>query len=126
MRSFVRFVRLAAIVILPAACFWHHSPASSSLSAPATLQVENHNWQDVDIQILHGGIRTRLGSVIGASDKTFVFPRSVMGDLGEVQLIAHAVGTAETITTEVIVLKPGTQVRWTLETTLNRSAIAVQ
>ena len=124
MPSIKRLVLLVAVAIMAAAC-WHHSPPASSSDAPATLHVENHNWQDVDIQILHGGIRVRLGMVNGASEKSFAFPRTVMGDLGEVQLIAHAIGTPETIETGEIVLKPGTRVQWTLETSLNRSSLSV-
>jgi hypothetical protein len=54
-----------------------------------------------------------------------VFPKYLLSDLGEVQLIAHAIGTPSTIETAVIVLKPGTKVRWTLETDLSRSSVSV-
>jgi hypothetical protein len=120
-----RLVVIAAVAFGSTACLHHHAPANSTGNDPATLHVENHNWQEVDIEVLHRGLRSHLGSVNAAATSEFQFPSSLLGDLGEVQLIAHAIGTPDAITTEVIVLKPGTQVRWNLETSLNRSTISV-
>ncbi|HKV51194.1 MAG TPA: hypothetical protein VJO52_08355 [Gemmatimonadaceae bacterium] len=79
----------------------------------------------MDIQVIHRGLRSHLGSVNAAAATDIVFPKNLLSDLGEVQLIAHAIGTPYTITTAVIVLKPGTEVRWTLETDLSRSSVTV-
>lgn len=121
----MRLIVIAVIAAASSACFHHHAPNESAASGPATLQVDNHNWQDVDIQVVHRGIQSHLGSVNASAVTEIVFPKYLLSDLGEVQLIAHAVGTPYTIRTQVIVLKPGTEVRWTLETDLNRSTIAV-
>lgn len=121
----MRLIVIAVIAAASSACFHHHAPNESAASGPATLQVDNHNWQNVDIQVVHRGIQSHLGSVNASAVTEIVFPKYLLSDLGEVQLIAHAVGTPYTIRTQVIVLKPGTEVRWTLETDLNRSTIAV-
>jgi len=111
-------------VVASGACS-HHAPNESPATGPAILHVDNRNWQNVDIQVVHRGIQSHLGSVNASAVTEIVFPKDLLSDLGEVQLIAHAVGTPYTIRTQVIVLKPGTEVRWTLETDLNRSSIAV-
>lgn len=116
---------IAAVAVASSACAHHHAPNESPAGGPATLRVDNRNWQNVDIQVLHRGIQSHLGSVNASAVTEIVFPKYLLSDLGEVQLIAHAVGTPYTIRTQVIVLKPGTEVRWTLETDLNRSTIAV-
>lgn len=121
----MRLIVIAVIAAASSACFHHHAPNESAASGPATLQVDNHNWQNVDIQVVHRGIQSHLGSVNASAVTEIVFPKYLLSDLGEVQLIAHAVGTPYTIRTQVIVLKPGTEVRWTLETDLDRSTIAV-
>jgi hypothetical protein len=121
----MRLIVIAVIAAASSACFHHHAPNESAASGPATLHVDNHNWQNVDIQVVHRGIQSHLGSVNASAVTEIVFPKYLLSDLGEVQLIAHAVGTPYTIRTQVIVLKPGTEVRWTLETDLNRSTIAV-
>jgi hypothetical protein len=120
-----RLVVIAVVAAASSACWHHHAPNESAANGPATLHVDNHNWQNVDIQVLHRGIQSHLGSVNATAVTDIVFPKYLLSDLGEVQLIAHAIGTPYTIRTEVIVLKPGTEVRWTLETDLNRSSIAV-
>lgn len=120
-----RLLVMVAAAVVSTAC-WHHRPSPDS--APdfaATLHVDNNNYQDVDIQVIHRGLRSHLGSVNAAAATDIVFPKNLLSDLGEVQLIAHAIGTPYTITTAVIVLKPGTEVRWTLETDLSRSSVTV-
>lgn len=125
MHKRMRLIVIAAVAVASSACTHHHAPNESPASGPATLRVDNHNWQNVDIQVVHRGIQSHLGSVNASAVTEIVFPKYLLSDLGEVQLIAHAVGTPYTIRTQVIVLKPGTEVRWTLETDLSRSTIAV-
>lgn len=120
-----RLALLATVATAVIACWHHNAPSVSAESAPATLHVDNRNWQDVEIQVVHRGMRSHLGSVNAATSTAIVFPKYLLSDLGEVELVAHAVGTPFTITTGVIVLKPGTDVRWTLQSDLNRSQISV-
>lgn len=119
-----RLVVMVAAAVVVTAC-WHRPSTDSAPDSAATLHVDNHNYQDVDIQVIHRGLRSHLGSVNAAAATDIVFPKNLLSDLGEVQLIAHAIGTPFTITTAVIVLKPGTEVRWTLETDLNSSSVTV-
>lgn len=120
-----RLIVIAVVAVASSACWHHHAPNESAASGPATLRVDNRNWQNVDIQVVHRGIQSHLGSVNASAVTEIVFPKYLLSDLGEVQLIAHAIGTPYTIQTQVIVLKPGTEVRWTLETDLNRSTVSV-
>jgi len=120
-----RLIVIAAVAVASMSCWHHHPPNEPAGETPATLHVDNRNWQNVDIQVVHRGIQSHLGSVNASAVATIVFPKYLLSDLGEIQLIAHAIGTPYTITSQVIVLKPGTEVRWTLETDLNRSTIAV-
>jgi hypothetical protein len=79
----------------------------------------------VNILVLHDGQRSRLGTVTATSTKDFVFPTHLLTDLGEVRLIADPVGSTSSLTTELIVLRPGTRVVWTLESSLQRSSLSV-
>lgn len=120
-----RFALILTATASVTACWHHNQPPTSVNTSPATLHVDNRNWQNVEISVLHRGVRSHLGSVNGAAATAIQFPKYLLSDLGEVQLIAHAVGTPYTITTGVLVLKPGTDVRWTLQSDLNRSQISV-
>jgi len=125
MRALPLIVAAAAVLLAAPACRGHQSAEPLPLGVPATLHVENHHWLDVNILVLHDGQRTRLGTVTATSVKDFVFPNQLLADLGEIRLIADPVGSTSSLTTELIVLKPGTRVQWTLESSLQRSSLAV-
>lgn len=121
-RALISLPLLLAIV----GCWRHRGEASvTSPYARSTLHIENHHWLDVDIYVVHDGQRSRLGTVTAATSKDFIFPRSMLGQLGQIQLIADPVGGGGRISTDVIVVRPGTHVAWTLESSLSRSSLAV-
>lgn len=121
---------LARLLLLPSlalatACGHHRASGPLAPVEPAVLHIENHHWLDVDVFVLHDGQRSHLGSVSATSTSVFTLPRSMIGSMGEVRLIADPVGERGTLTTDIIVVKPGTQVYWTLESSLDRSSLAV-
>lgn len=120
----VRLLLLPALVLV-SACGRHHASGPPAPLVPAVLHVENHHWLDVDLYVLHDGQRGHLGTVTATSTKVFTIPRSMIGSMGEVRLIADPVGERGTLTTDIIVVKPGTQVYWTLESSLDRSSLSV-
>ncbi|MGH7547751.1 MAG: hypothetical protein ACREMM_06230 [Gemmatimonadales bacterium] len=75
----------------------------------------------------HGGQRTRAGIVTATTTGTFVLPPHLLGQNGEIRLVASPVGGGATltVTTEVIVVSGGQLVTWTLERSLSRSSVAV-
>lgn len=113
------------VLLLCAACAHRASPEPAAPAARSTLHVDNHHWLDVDIFVVHDGQRSRLGTVTATAARDFVFPREMLGSLGEVRLVADPVGSQDAIITDLIVVKPGTAVTWTLESSLQRSSLAV-
>jgi hypothetical protein len=119
---------LWAVILLAIGACGGHPKASSTPEQPyaaSTLRVENHHWLDVNIFVVREGQRNRLGLVTAASTKSFTLPRALVGAQGEIRLIADPIGASTSISTDLIVLKPGTQVVWTLESNLNRSTLAI-
>ncbi len=126
MRALHRALISLPLILALAGCWRHRGEASvTSPYARSTLHIENHHWLDVDIYVVHDGQRSRLGTVTAATSKDFIFPRSMVGQLGQIRLIADPVGSPEEIRTETIVVKPGNRVTWTLESSLSRSSLAV-
>lgn len=113
------------VLLLAAACAHRAAPEPVAPDARSMLHVVNHHWLDVNIIVEHDGQRSRLGTVTATSAKDFVFPRGMIGSMGEVRLIADPVGESGSIITDRIVVKPGTEVSWTLESSLQRSSLAV-
>ena len=94
-------------------------------SSPVKVVVDNKHWQDVTVYVLHDGERSRIGTATATTIATFSVPRRQIGQSGLIRLIADPVGALSGISTETIVVQPGQQVQWTLESQLRRSSVAV-
>jgi hypothetical protein len=102
------------------------APAGTSKrSESVPLSVDNHNWLDVVIYVVHDGQRTRLGLATASSSATFSLPLYFLGQGREVHLLGDPVGGHGSVTTETIVVQPGQSIVWTLETDLKRSYVGV-
>ena len=117
---------LAVIVLLVSACGGKRKGGEQQIPmAPASLQVENRNWLDVTIYVLHDGQRSRLGSATAAKTTDFTLHPALLGQLGTIQLIADPVGAPNGITSPTIVVRPGARVVWTLQSDLSRSSLSI-
>src|SRR5207245_11483865 len=101
------------------ACAGRHDARPQPVS-DIPLKVTNHNWLDVTIYVLHDGQRTRIGSVTGSSTQDFTLPRRLLGQSHELALLGEAIGSPDFARTEVLNIRPGQYIAWTLETDLRR------
>jgi hypothetical protein len=121
---------LAALLLVAPGCFLHrHGSSRATTSAvPAgeiALSVNNHNYLDVVVYILHDGQHTRVGTVTGSSSYTFYLPVRLLGQGREIQLVGDAIGSDAVARTEILIIWPGQFIEWTLETDLRRSSVGV-
>jgi hypothetical protein len=100
------------------------SPVSSS-TAEVPLEVESHHWSDIVIYLMDGNQSQRLGMVAGLSTKNFVFPYRRLTSGGKLRLRAYPVGGPGSFTSEDLLIQPGQWIKWTLESDLSRSSLAV-
>ena len=130
----MRMLHLAAfgfVYAALAACAGHKSPPTSELSAfsgdhTVKLDVNNHNWLDVVIYVVHSGQRTRVATVVAAGSASVVVPNHALRNSGgQIRLLVHAIGNPNTFMSETIVARPGMTIDWTLESDLKRSSLAV-
>ena len=116
---------LLLVVSLVTAC---HSRPDLESQGPADgvpIEISNHNWSDVIIYVVRDGYQSRLGVATAASASSFVLPRYMLGQAGELQLFGHPIGAQGSAMTETVIVQPGQWVEWTLESDLGRSAIGV-
>lgn len=114
------------LVILAISGGCHRSAPRVAPSAPATLEVENHNRLDVEVYLLHQGQRTRLGLVTAATRREFAIPeRLLTATAGVVRFQASAIGSGDETFTDLVTVRPGTLVRWSLEARLSQSSVTV-
>jgi hypothetical protein len=100
------------------------SPESTS-NAEIPLEVESHHWNDIVIYLMDGNQSQRLGMVAGLSTKNFVFPYRRLTSGGKLRLRAYPVGGQGSFTSEDLLIQPGQWIKWTLESDLSRSSLAV-
>jgi hypothetical protein len=89
------------------------------------LQVENHNWSDVVLFIIHDGRTNRFAQIAAARDGSFEIPQHFLGDQGNIRLGLHRVGGRDDYRTEVVSVRTGDTIRLTIEGKLEHSSIGV-
>ncbi len=101
------------------------SPSSPSLlHAEVSVEVENHNWSDITVYLLTGGLPQRLGMVTALGNASFAFPSHHLNTGGNVRLRALPVA-GEAYTSDAILVQPGQAIIWTLENDLDISSLSV-
>jgi hypothetical protein len=100
-------------------------PLPAEATAEVALEVENHGWSDIVISLVRGTAVERLGMVGSLSTETFVFPFRRLGVGTDVRLRAYPIGGPRAFTSENLLVQPGQWIKWTLESDLTRSFLAV-
>ena len=118
----------AALLSVTPACGLFSSRNAGSARAPVSARVlvavESHNWSDITVYLIAGGLPQRLGMVSALSSATFDFPSQRLTTSGGVRLRALPVA-GKPFTTETILVYPGQVITWTLENHLDASSFSV-
>jgi len=88
------------------------------------VEVQNHNWSDMTVYLMSGGLPQRLGMVTALSSATFDFSSHRLNTSAGVRLRALPVA-GRAFTTETILVLPGQVITWTLENDLDASSFSV-
>ena len=119
------FVVLGAATLLAACASCAKHGVSSELAAqPISVDVTNENWLDVDVFVVRGNSRYRLGTVGGNGSATLNIPASVTVH-GEFQLMADPIGSKDIYVTDRITVTPDQMVQLTLAPRMRMSSFAV-
>ncbi|HEX8691834.1 MAG TPA: hypothetical protein VF746_05415 [Longimicrobium sp.] len=102
------------------------APARAQAS-PATVKVENRNWQDVVVYAVRegSGVRARLGMVTSMSTQTFRIPRHMLAAGDNIRLQVDPIGSTRGYVTEGILLRPGQQASFSVMNHLPMSTLSV-
>ncbi len=120
------------VVLLAILCLGCHNRTADGSPAPVdaaradiTLLVRNHHWLDINVYMMRGNVRQRLGTVTGASEKTFNIPWARLVGQAGLRLIADPVGQIGELGEEVNAVNPGSVVEWTIEGGMRSSSVSV-
>jgi hypothetical protein len=97
----------------------------SRANTEVALEVENHGWSDIVIYLVRATAADRIGTVGSLSTKSFVIPYRKLGIGSDVRLRADPIGGPRAFTSENLLVQPGQWIKWTLESDLTRSFLAV-
>jgi len=120
-----------AVAALLSACARAHPVADSFADSPALppdpvkLQVENHNWADIVLYIVHDGIQTRFTQIAAAHDVSMEIPPTLQGQMGVIRLAVRRIGGTDSYLSQAISLRGNSEVRFTIESSLSRSSVGV-
>jgi hypothetical protein len=89
------------------------------------IRVINHNFADMVVNLEENGRRYRLGLAGGENTTLFFVPWRRIANHGTIQLIADPVGAATLVRTEVLSVRSGSLVVWTIESSLPQSSAGV-
>lgn len=116
------------------ACAAHRpAPAASAIlpdtsTSPAdhlVLEIENHNWSDIVVFVLHDGRPSRLAQVTAGQSVSVPLLARHVGAMGTLRLNVHPIGGSSDYTSESLSLRTGSTVHLTVESRVAHSSVAV-
>ena len=119
---------LVAAVFLPACVHRQAAFEEASLALPTdpvVLEVENHNWADIVLYVVHDGVQTRFAQVAAAHNVSIEIPTKLQGQMGVIRIAARRIGGTDSYLSQAISLRGGSAVRFTIESSLSRSSVGV-
>jgi hypothetical protein len=102
-------------------------PEQRSEVSPASrvvVDVESHNWNDITVYLMAGGLPQRLGMVSALGEARFDFSSQRLHTSTSIRLRALPVA-GQPFTSEAILVMPGQVITWTLENKLDASSFSV-
>lgn len=93
--------------------------------AAVRVEVESHYQGDVVIYLARGSQRQRLGMVTALSTAEFSFPWRRLNGSSSNRLLAYPIAGRSVHASDQLIVQPGQWIKWTLESDLDRSSLAV-
>jgi hypothetical protein len=106
---------LAVGLMLSAACFKNDPPDPMAEPIPPTyVRVENQAFNDMNIYVLRGAQRVRLGTATGSSTTRFRIPGNLIFGPTPLAFYADPIGGNRTPVSQEITVSPGDEVTLTI------------
>jgi hypothetical protein len=109
LRSAVHYAALLAVLVV-SACGPARRQARGPEPAQTTVRVENRNFMDMNIFVLRGNQRVRLGTVPGMSTRVLTISPTLIFGSTPLRFLADPIGSRQTPISDDIVVREGDQV----------------
>ena len=114
-----------AFGLLFGVCAWTPASAPVAQAPRVTVSVSNENWLDVNVYVMVGSARYRLGSVVTAETRVFDLPGQAIAS-SQVRLVADPVGSRDVFVSDVLSVSDGDQIMLRVANRLPQSSYAVE
>lgn len=105
---------LFALALLSAGCSQAVKSGPPEPQAETTLKVQNQNFLDMNVFVLQGGQRIRLGTVAGLSTQVLTIPAYIVRGSPQLRFEVDPIGGRGYPRTETISVRPGDEVVLTI------------
>jgi hypothetical protein len=121
-----QFSWLALLYLVTAGgCSRNQATVAYDPAAPVAVVVRNNNVQDVDVFATSDGARRRLGTVVSHSSQTYFLEAAFVSGGRVVVLLAEPIANRGGRIQARVGVQPGQEIRWNLESSLERSFVSV-
>jgi hypothetical protein len=124
MRTSQASLTAAALLLLAAGCARSPAPPagpapeasadSTGQSRAIAVSVDNQNFNEMSVYLVHDGARWLVGQVGGLTKATLTVPAGLAPPDQRVRLRAEAIGGGGGTTTPLLMVPPGQRVYWTI------------
>jgi hypothetical protein len=98
---------ILVLLIALGACAGRRRDEGPAMRRETLLRVENQSWYDMNVYVLRGSQRIRLGTVSASSSEIFTLPPDVVGSGIPLRFLVDPVGSQRTPISEEISVFPG-------------------
>lgn len=114
MNKTIKLISFAAICAIFAACASLGKQGPIAKGPDTIVVVDNRAFLDMNIYIIRGGQRIRLGTANALSTTKLTIPKGIILGPTEVRFLADPIGSSHTPISEVITVNEGDEVGLTL------------
>jgi hypothetical protein len=108
-------VRRTSLLLAVAVMACHHGPpVPVNPNAEVAVTVDNQNFADMNVYLVHNGQRVRLGMVPGLSTSILMVRPELIGLSSEVQFVVHPIGGRGNDYSERMTVHPGDVIQVTI------------
>jgi len=107
-------VAFALVLTLPTAGCHRRDTTPATPLAEIAVTVENQNFLDMDVFVVRGGQRVRLGMVPGLTTRILMVRPDLVGYSAEVQFEVHPIGGRANPISETMTVRPGDVIHLTI------------
>ena len=95
--------------------------AGKAARGETVVQIDNQNFNDMNIYLIDAGNRVFLGEVNGLTTGELAIPRVASPSSLQIRLLADPIGSSTPIATPSLTVGPGQTVYWTIGSSLSNS-----